>query len=59
VFHLAERAAGAEGETFTVTKNHSFRPVTTRTEPPGPRELDVIVNGEPRATVSFVLTPGA
>jgi 3-methyladenine DNA glycosylase AlkC len=57
VFHLAERVAEAPGETFTLTKNHSFRPVTTRTEPPGPRELDVIVNGEARASVAFVLKP--
>jgi 3-methyladenine DNA glycosylase AlkC len=55
VFHLAERVAAAEGETFTVTKSHSFRPVTTRSEPPGPRELEIIVNGEVRATASFTL----
>ncbi|MCF2533228.1 hypothetical protein [Yinghuangia soli] len=55
VFHLAERVAARADETFTVTKNHSFRPVTTRTEPPGPRELDIIVNGEPRATAAFTL----
>lgn len=56
VFHLAERMAESADDTFTVTKNHSFRPVTTRTEPPGPRELDIIVNGETRATAPFTLT---
>ncbi|KAB2347497.1 DNA alkylation repair protein [Actinomadura rudentiformis] len=55
IFHLAEREAATPGQTFTVTKSHSFRPVTTRAEPPGPRELDVIVNGEIRATASFTL----
>ncbi|MFG2003493.1 DNA alkylation repair protein [Spirillospora sp. NPDC048911] len=55
VFHLAEREAAVPGETFTVTRSHSFRPVTTRAEPPGPRELDIIVNGETRATASFTL----
>ncbi|WP_436772685.1 DNA alkylation repair protein [Yinghuangia sp. YIM S09857] len=57
VFHLGERLAEAEGDTFTLAKAHSFRPVTTRTEPPGPRTLEIIVNGEPRATAAFTLTP--
>ncbi|MFB4264503.1 DNA alkylation repair protein [Nonomuraea sp. GTA35] len=56
VFHLGQREAGGAGETFTVRKSHSFRPVTTRDEPPGPRELDVIVNGRVAATVPFTLT---
>ncbi|MEU5881386.1 DNA alkylation repair protein [Spirillospora sp. NPDC047279] len=56
VFHLGEREATAAGQTFTVRRSHSFRPVTTRVEPPGPRELDVIVNGEVRATAAFTLT---
>ncbi|YCK40675.1 DNA alkylation repair protein [Actinomadura sp. ATCC 39365] len=55
VFHLGERSATAEGATFTLRKSHSFRPVTTRNEPPGPRELDVIVNGRVAATVPFTL----
>lgn len=55
VFHLAERIAESPGDTFTLKKTHSFRPVTTRTEPPGPRELDIIVNGEVRATAQFTL----
>ncbi|MGW2154421.1 DNA alkylation repair protein [Nonomuraea sp. NPDC001699] len=56
VFHLGERVAAAEGAAFTLRKSHSFRPVTTRNEPPGPRELDVIVNGRVAATVPFTLT---
>ncbi|MFE3200447.1 DNA alkylation repair protein [Embleya sp. NPDC059237] len=57
VFHLAERVAKAAGDTFTLAGSHSFRPVTTRTEPPGPRTLHIIVNGEPRATAPFTLLP--
>lgn len=55
VFHLGERVATAAGELFTVAKSHSFRPVTTRVEPPGPRELEVVVNGQVRARAPFVL----
>ncbi|MFB4274715.1 DNA alkylation repair protein [Nonomuraea sp. MTCD27] len=57
VFHLGQREAGGVGETFTVRKSHSFRPVTTRDEPPGARELDVIVNGRVAASVPFTLVP--
>ncbi|GAA1750286.1 DNA alkylation repair protein [Nonomuraea bangladeshensis] len=57
VFHLGQREAAAPGATFVVRKSHSFRPVTTRDEPPGPRELDVILNGRTAATTAFTLTP--
>ncbi|MEU0932863.1 hypothetical protein [Embleya sp. NPDC005971] len=57
VFHLAERVAQAAGDTFTLARSHSFRPVTTRTEPPGARELEIVVNGEVRATAAFTLLP--
>ncbi|WP_170223486.1 DNA alkylation repair protein [Nonomuraea turkmeniaca] len=57
VFHLGQRAADGAGATFTLRKSHSFRPVTTRDEPPGPRELDVIVNGRVAATTTFTLIP--
>ncbi|MGW0659979.1 DNA alkylation repair protein [Streptodolium elevatio] len=57
VFHLGERIADAEGDIFTLAKSHSFRPVTTRVEPPGPRTLEIIVNGKPRATAAFTLVP--
>ncbi|SES87758.1 hypothetical protein [Nonomuraea wenchangensis] len=57
VFHLGQREAAAPGATFVVRKSHSFRPVTTRDEPPGPRELDVILNGRTAATTTFTLTP--
>ncbi|MFC6081969.1 DNA alkylation repair protein [Sphaerisporangium aureirubrum] len=56
VFHLAERTATTPGQTFTLTKSHSFKPVTTRTEPPGPRLLEIMVNGTLRATAPFTLT---
>ncbi|MGW0803172.1 DNA alkylation repair protein [Nonomuraea sp. NPDC002799] len=56
VFHLGQRAATGAGAAFTVRKSHSFRPVTTRREPPGPRELDVIVNGRVAASTPFTLT---
>lgn len=52
-FHLGNRRAVAAGERFTVAKSHSYRPVTTRREPPGPRVLEVVVNGEVRASASF------
>ncbi|MEV4564769.1 hypothetical protein AB0K12_13450 [Nonomuraea sp. NPDC049419] len=57
VFHLGQRDADEPGARFTVRKTHSFRPVTTRDEPPGARELDVIVNGRVAATIPFTLTP--
>ncbi|WP_127931792.1 DNA alkylation repair protein [Nonomuraea polychroma] len=57
VFHLGQREAGGAGARFTLRRSHSFRPVTTRDEPPGPRELDVIVNGRVAATSAFTLTP--
>ncbi|GII95919.1 hypothetical protein Ssi02_61500 [Sinosporangium siamense] len=57
VFYLGERLANTPGQTFVVAKSHSFKPVTTRNEPPGTRTLEVIVNGTVRATESFTLTP--
>lgn len=56
VFHLGERRAETPGQVLTVAKSHSFRPVTTRTEPPGPRVLEIIVNGAVRASAPFALT---
>lgn len=56
VFHLGERAADAAGQAFTLDRSHSFRPVTTRVEPPGPRLLEIVVNGTVRATAAFELT---
>lgn len=55
VFHLGERTATVPGQTFTMTKSHSFRPVTTRSEPPGPRLLEIVVNGVARASAPFTL----
>lgn len=59
VFHLGQREAGEAGAAFTLRRAHSFRPVTTRAEPPGPRELDVIVNGRVAATTAFTLVEPA
>ncbi|WP_204078105.1 DNA alkylation repair protein [Planotetraspora phitsanulokensis] len=58
VFHLGERVATDPGQRFTITKSHSFRPVTTRTEPPGPRVLEIVVNGAVRASAGFTLVEG-
>ncbi|MEV0379676.1 DNA alkylation repair protein [Nonomuraea sp. NPDC050643] len=55
VFHLGQREASGPGATFTLRKSHSFRPVTTRDEPPGARELEVIVNGRVAASTTFTL----
>ncbi|WP_204040084.1 DNA alkylation repair protein [Acrocarpospora phusangensis] len=55
VFHLADRPAAQPGQLITVNKSHSFRPVTTRNEPPGPRTLEIVVNGTVRASAPFVL----
>ncbi|MEQ4716512.1 hypothetical protein [Nonomuraea sp. B19D2] len=55
MFHLAQREAAEAGATFTARKSHSFRPVTTRDEPPGARELEVIVNGRVAASAAFTL----
>ncbi|WP_433441532.1 hypothetical protein [Nonomuraea sp. CA-141351] len=55
VFHMGRREAAAAGAAFTVRKSHSFRPVTTRDEPPGARELEVIVNGRAAASATFTL----
>ncbi|MCC5576365.1 hypothetical protein IMZ11_12055 [Microtetraspora sp. AC03309] len=58
VFHLGERTATDSGQTFTVTRSHSFRPVTTRSEPPGPRLLEIVINGVVRASIPFTLIGG-
>ncbi|MEO3782647.1 DNA alkylation repair protein [Actinocorallia sp. B10E7] len=54
-FHLGNRTAVGGDERFTVAKAHSYRPVTTRREPPGPRVLEIIVNGEVRASAPFTV----
>ncbi|GAA0394829.1 hypothetical protein Acor_64450 [Acrocarpospora corrugata] len=55
VFHLAERPSMQPGHPLTITKSHSFRPVTTRNEPPGPRTLEIVINGTVRASAPFLL----
>lgn len=55
-FHLASKTATA-GDELTITKKHSFKPVTTRNEPPGAYTLTIVVNGTVRATADFALTP--
>lgn len=46
----------APGETRTLTKRHSLRPVSTRTLYPGPHRVDLLVNGQAVATAAFNLT---
>lgn len=55
-FHLGDRTATEVGQRFTVTRSHSYRPVTTRNEPPGPRTLEIVVNGTVRAAAEFTVT---
>jgi 3-methyladenine DNA glycosylase AlkC len=56
-FHLATKTATTAGQQLTITKKHSFKPVTTRREPPAPYTLTIMVNGTARATADFTLTP--
>jgi len=44
VFKLSKKALGP-GETITISKRHSFKPVTTRKYYPGPHAIEIQVNG--------------
>lgn len=54
VFKLTTRTL-APGEQFTVTKEHSLRPITTRRYYPGPHGLDIRVNGIASTRADFEL----
>lgn len=46
------------GESRTLTKRHSLKPVTTRRDHPGAHAIELRVNGRPAARVPFTLTRG-
>lgn len=54
VFKLTTRTL-EPGERFTVTKEHSLRPITTRRYYPGPHGLDIRVNGIVSTRADFEL----
>lgn len=56
VFKLTTRTL-APGEAVTVTKVHSFRPITTRRYYPGAHAVDIRVNGITSASTEFDLLP--
>ncbi len=53
-FKLTSRRIGP-GETVTVRKTHSFRPITTRSYYPGQHYVVVQANGVASAPADFVL----
>lgn len=53
VFKIAEKSFSS-GE-HVITKKHSLRQMTTRKHHPGDHKLDVIVNGETKASTKFVV----
>lgn len=55
VFKLTKRQL-APGETLTLSKRHSFKPVTTRRYYPGPHAVAVQINGVLSERVAFTLT---
>ena len=55
VFKLTTRAL-APGSTTTITRTHSFRPITTRRYYPGEHVLEIQVNGSILAGAVFELT---
>jgi hypothetical protein len=54
VFKLTTRTLNP-GEQFTVTKEHSLRPITTRRYYPGPHGVDIRVNGIASTRADFEL----
>jgi len=54
-----KRFALAAGEPWHWAKQHSFKPVTTRTLYPGPHQIDICINGQTVASAVFELQPGA
>ncbi|MBA4265035.1 MAG: DNA alkylation repair protein, partial [Comamonadaceae bacterium] len=47
----------ASGETRTLQKRHSLRPVTTRRLYPGLHQIDLLINGQVCASAEFELLP--
>lgn len=54
VFKISEREFGA-GETYTINRKQSFKPITTRVYYPGGHKLSLIVNGVELTTGEFEL----
>lgn len=54
VFKISEREISA-GESQTVHKKHSFRPITTRTYYPGLHKVSIIINGKESDTMEYQL----
>ena len=55
VFKLTTRTL-APGETATITKRHSFKPISTRRYYPGPHTLELQINGHPFGRSTFTLS---
>jgi hypothetical protein len=49
----------AAGETRTLTRRHSLRPVTTRRDRPGQHRIELLINGRPVAAAAFTLLAAA
>jgi 3-methyladenine DNA glycosylase AlkC len=45
----------AAGQSLTLDRRHTFRPITTRVYHPGEHRLEILVNGTSMATQSFIL----
>lgn len=50
-----KRLTALPGEAIHWCKQHSFKPVSTRTLYPGPHRIDICLNGQPVAEASFEL----
>lgn len=56
VFKISERML-APDEKLTVQRKQSFRLITTRRFYPGQQQLSIIINGQERKTMPFILLP--
>ncbi|ASZ12624.1 DNA alkylation repair protein [Chitinophaga pendula] len=57
VFKISERILEGQ-EVLSMTKQHSFKPITTRTYYPGVHQVSVIINGKEMDIATFELTAG-
>lgn len=55
VFKISERIL-APGEQIFIRRNHSFRPITTRNYYPGKHTLNIILNGQIKNSITFMLS---
>ncbi|WP_028785967.1 DNA alkylation repair protein [Terrimonas ferruginea] len=53
VFKISERSYAA-GELVTLTREHSFKPITTRVYYQGPHKVSLIINGREKEVADFV-----